>query len=77
MWDSMLDGIMAALNWILQLLPNSPFGIVDTAPVDEFLGTLNWFLPLSEIIAEVELWLGCVLIYYTYMLILRWSRAIQ
>jgi hypothetical protein len=77
MLDSLMGGLMAALTWVIELLPNSPFQAINNSDVSGFLGTLNWFLPMDKIVAELELWLTCVIIYYAYQVILRWVRAIE
>ena len=75
--DSLGSNLMNALTWVIELLPNSPFQAISNADVSQFMGTLNWFLPLDKIVAELELWLSCVVIFYTYQIILRWVRAIE
>lgn len=75
--DSLGGNILNALTWVIELLPNSPFQSISNADVGTFMGTLNWFIPMDKIIAELELWLTCVIIFYTYQIILRWVRAIE
>jgi len=72
-----MDNVIAALTWVIELLPNSPFNAISNADVSGFMGTLNWFLPLDKIVAELELWLTCVVVFYAYQIILRWVRAIN
>lgn len=75
--NSLGDNLINALTWVIEFLPNSPFRAVNNSDVSSFLGTLNWFIPMDKIIAELELWLTCVIIFYTYQIILRWVRAIE
>lgn len=75
--NSIMENTMAALTWVIELLPNSPFQAINNSDVANFMGTLNWFLPLDKIVAELELWLTCVIVFYAYQLILRWVRAIE
>lgn len=72
-----MDNAIMALTWVIELLPSSPFNAISNADVSNFMGTLNWFLPLDKIVAELELWLTCVIIFYAYQIILRWVRAIE
>lgn len=74
--DSIGSTFMNAISWVINLLPDSPFQLVDNTDVSTFLGTLNWFLPLSQIVAILELWLVAITTYYLYMVILRWVKAI-
>lgn len=77
MFDSVISGVMNALTWVIELLPDSPFQAISNSDVSQFMGTLNWFLPLQQIVAELELWLTCVVIFYAYQIILRWAKAIK
>lgn len=74
--DSIFSNLINALTWVIELLPNSPFQAISNADVNEFMGGLNWIIPLDKIVAELELWLTAVVIFYTYQIILRWIRAI-
>jgi hypothetical protein len=76
-FDSLGSNLINALSWVLELLPDSPFQAISNSDVNQFMGTLNWFLPMSQIIAELELWITCVSVFYVYQLILRWIRAIE
>ncbi len=74
--DSILSNLINALTWVIELLPDSPFQAVSNADVNEFMGGLNWIIPLDKIVAELELWLTAVVVFYAYQIILRWIRAI-
>lgn len=69
--------LISALSWVVSFLPDSPFQAVSNKDVQSFLGTLNWILPLQEIVAILQLWISAVTIYYVYQIILRWIRAID
>lgn len=62
---------------IINFLPSSPFkqfiSMFDNIP---FLAELNWFLPVSEMIVVLEVWLSVVVIYYMYSAIMRWIKLI-
>ena len=65
------------LNWVLNLLPTSPFTSFIKACSDiPYLGWLNWFLPVGQCIAIAEAWLVAIGVFYMYSVILRWVRAI-
>lgn len=73
-----IKGVFTALfTAIIGLLPHSPFrqftSVVGTIP---YLDNLNWFLPISEIIIVLEVWLSAVVIYYTYSAIMRFIRIL-
>lgn len=75
--DSIGSSISGVLSWLLALLPDSPFQSISNSDVSSYLGTLNWFIPLAQIVAILELWLIAVLTFYIYSIILRWIRAIE
>jgi len=66
-----------ALNWVIQLLPNSPFKILDNTPIKDILPYINWFVPFGFIVSTLELWLVAVGGFYLYSVILRWVKAIN
>lgn len=65
-------------DWVLQLLPTSPFikyiNLLERVP---FLNHLNWFIPISTFITIGQAWLVAIGIFYLYMVILRWIKAIE
>ncbi len=69
--------LMSALTWVVQFLPDSPFQVINNSDVQSFMGTLNWILPMSQIVAELQLWITAVAVYYVYQIVLRWIRAID
>ena len=63
-------------NWVLNLLPVSPFSSVNNGDVQQFLGNLSWVIPFQQITAELELFVTAAISYYAVMVILRWIKAI-
>lgn len=64
----------------LSLLPDSPFIFLKTLggnPLAEYLGWVNWFVPISVFIAILEAWCTAILVYYVIQIMLRWARAIE
>lgn len=78
---NVLNYVIAKVGFVITiifaLLPNSPFKIIDNSPISEFLPTLNYFLPISEMIVISESWLTAVGIYYLVQIALRWIKAIE
>lgn len=66
---------------ILALLPDSPFKILDsldpTGQIAEWLGMVNWFVPIYTFVGILEGWLACIAVYYVYQVVLRWLHAIE
>ena len=64
-------------NNILSLLPSSPFrSFIDGWTAPQYLGWLNWFFPVSEIITVLTVWLASVALFYLYSVIMRWIHLI-
>lgn len=74
--DGLYNNLMNALTWIIELLPDSPFQVISNSDVIEYMGAFNWIIPMDQIVAELEIWLPCVIVFYTYQIILRWIKAI-
>lgn len=72
------DLVDNAINVVLMLLPDSPFVMLTSIPeVTAVLGFLNWAIPISEMIAILQLWITAISVFYIYQLILRWAKAIE
>lgn len=77
MINLLIKGLGSALSLIFALLPRSPFKVIDNSPISEYLGTFNYFFPISEIIVILQLWLVAVGGYYIVQTALRWIKAIE
>jgi len=84
-WQDILNGLQGILDFfanigrqVINLLPASPFHIIDNNVIDvKWLQWFNWFFPVGEIVAELQLWVSAIVVFYIYQLILRWVKAIQ
>ena len=66
------------LDWVLKLLPTSPFTqFIEACSAMPYLGWLNWFVPVGQIIAVGEAWLFAIGLFYMYSIVLRWIKAIE
>lgn len=70
--------VLIFLTFAIGLLPESPFTVfiqaINNLP---YLDVLNWFVPVSEIVAIGQAWLIAVTLFYVASLILRWIKAIE
>lgn len=73
----LIKGLGSVVQFIFSILPNSPFSTIVNSPISEWLGTLNFFVPVSEILAISQTWLTAVGVYYIYQIVLRWVKAIE
>ena len=62
---------------IINLLPTSPFrNFINSWNPPEYLGWLNWFFPVSEVIGVLSIWLASITVFYLYSIIMRWIKMI-
>ena len=68
---------IALVAFVLAFLPTSPFDAVANGISQiPYLQYLNWFFPVTECIAVLEVWLLCVATFYVYQAIMRWVKMI-
>ena len=80
----MLDGLTSALVAfainVINLLPESPFLVLEELSSSEFyqwLKFLNWFIPINMFVSIFEAWLVGIGLYYVYQVVLRWIKVIE
>lgn len=77
--DLFLELMSKFKDAIISVLPLSPFAgfISDFEALNpEWLGWLNWFIPVKEILIVTATWLGAVGLFYVYSVIMRWIKLI-
>lgn len=70
----------AVLKLVLSILPNSPFLSLSSTydiSVGKYMPYLSWFLPIKSMLGILIAWLGCMLIYYIYSVVMRWIKLID
>lgn len=76
-FENLKNMLQQALQWVVSLMPDSPFKLLDNSPVAQYLPYLNWFIPFDFIIATLETWLVAIGVYYAWSVLLRWVKAIN
>lgn len=71
------DAINNVFQWIVDLLPDSPFQSLDISPIKQYLKWINWFIPIDFILKILLLWLSAIAAYYVWSMVLRWIKAID
>lgn len=72
------DKIQTILQGLIDVLPGSPINwIISNDAINEYVGYLNWFIPVYTFIGILENWLMAVLIYYGVQIVLRWVKAVE
>lgn len=70
--------VLVFMTFAFTLLPASPFtAFIEAIGNIPYLPQLNWFLPVSEMVAIGEAWLLAVTAFYIISLVLRWIKAIE
>lgn len=60
------------------VLPRSPFAqFFEEFRQLPFLGWLNWFIPIRNFRIILTAFCGAVAVYYIYVIVLRWVKAIR
>ena len=79
--NALIKGLGKALSVIMILFPNSPFdeifSSIEKSHIAKFLGTMNYFLPIAEIVAVGVTYLACISVYYVVSTAARWVKAIE
>lgn len=80
-FNNVVNWIGDKLNWILSfitvVLPDSPFSLLDNSPISEYIGYINYFVPIDFMVDALSAWTGAILIFYGYQIIMRWAKAIE
>lgn len=76
-WNAIADVINSVLSVVFSFLPPSPFKDMFTAMADnEVIQYLNWFIPVGDFLVMMAVWLGAIIVFYAYQVILRWLKAV-
>lgn len=76
-WNWICDTLYDLLKSIIDLLPDSPFQMLDNSPISKYLVYINYFVDFAFIVDTLTLWLIAVAGYYTYSVILRMIKTID
>ena len=76
-WDWIVNFFNSALTFIVALLPNSPFQLLDYTPIQPYLSTINYFIPLQYILDLLSAWLIAIGLYYSMSVVLRHLKTIN
>lgn len=69
------DKINLILSFVCIFLPDSPFSLLDSSPVGEYLGYINYFVPIDFMVDTLSAWTAAILVYYCVQILLRWIKA--
>ena len=76
-WNAISSIINSVLSVVFSFLPPSPFKDVFKGMAEnEVIQYINWFVPVGDFLAMMVVWLGAIIVFYTYQVILRWIKAV-
>lgn len=76
--NNILNWVQDKANFLLQFLPTSPFRqAIDGLGTIPYIQEINWFIPIDDAILILMYWGTAIGLYYAYMIILRWIKAID
>lgn len=55
--------VTTVITWIVNILPTSPFTDVDLSVPSQYLGYVNYFIPVGRILPVFMLWVGAIVAY--------------
>lgn len=75
--DGLGQAVENALEWLVNLLPDSPFKLLDSTPIQPYLKYINWVIPFDFILNTLTAWLVAVAGYYVWSVVLRFINAVD
>ena len=77
MIEWMMDFISQVGQWLIGLLPTSPFSdFINNFQAPEYVGWVAWFFPVHECLIVLGAWLLAIGVFYAYSIIMRWLKVI-
>lgn len=77
LFQKFITGLGVALAAAIALLPKSPFAMPDKGPLNDYLGYINWFVPVSQMVSILGLWVSAIATWYIVQLVMRWVKAVE
>lgn len=77
--NALIRGLGTVLSFLFSVFPDSPFQkyIIANDSIMDFLGMINYFVPVAEMVVTTEAVLVAVGIYYIYQVVARWLKVIE
>jgi len=78
MLNALISMIGTVLGWLFSILPDSPFQIMmDSSVITSAISSFNWFFPITEMLATMQLWLTAIIVYYVIVVPMRFAKLID
>lgn len=69
--QTLIDGLNVIINAIAKLLPTDPFRPFINSLDFQYLGVINWMLPIGTIVKITLAWVTTISLFYLYQSIGR------
>ena len=76
-WNWFSQQLVNTSNFVIDLLPDSPFRLLNYTPIQPYLSVMNYFIPFDFMLSTLSAWCICIAIYYSYKSMLRWANAVE
>lgn len=63
-------------NFLLTVLPTSPFQKFFSDVSIPYLNYVNWFVPFDRFVVILSSWIGCIILYYAWVVVGRWIKVL-
>lgn len=73
----LLDLLEALVAQVVNFLPDSPFQSIDLGVLEQYMGYVNYFYPVRQLVIFLGLYVSAVLVWYGVRWILRLARYIE
>lgn len=74
--QSLINVFASILNLLFGWLPSSPFTYL-TKQYSDYISKINFFVPVYEFVAIGQAWVTAVAVWYAYVIIARWLKAVE
>lgn len=69
--NTVISAVAVVISAVLSVMPNSPFTWDFSQVTSPLLKILVWVLPLQSMISVLGAWIGAIVVYYSYVVIMR------
>lgn len=76
-WNWISDQFVNTSNFVVGLLPDSPFTLLSYTPIEPYLSVMNYFIPFDFMLSTLEAWCIAIVVWYSYKSMLKWSNAVE
>lgn len=75
--NKLMAALTAALSAAIALLPDTPFQTLDNSVIEDYMGYINWVVPVGAMVNILVAWCVAIGLYYVVQIAMRWAKAIE